>query len=154
MPSLRRARTLAVSIAAPAATVYAFMADPRQLPHWARGLGAAPTPLADGAWRIETPAGPMRVEFAPTNDLGVVDHVVGPLGGGVPSVDIPLRVVPNGDAGCEVMLTLFQQSGMTDDQFVADAVLVQADLERLKLVLESAVPNGDAPVLINSPSPA
>ena len=137
MPPLRPARTLTVSIAVPATTVYAFMADPLQLPQWARGLGAAPSPLADGAWRIETPAGPMRVDFASTNDLGVVDHVVSAIDGGQPSVDIPLRVVPNGAAGSEVMLTLFQQSGMTDDQYAADAVLVQADLERLKLVLES-----------------
>ena len=137
MPSLRPARTLTVSIAASAAAVYAFMADPQQLPRWARGLGATPTPLVDGAWRIETPAGSMRVEFAPTNDFGVVDHVVGPLGGGTPRVDIPLRVVSNGDDGSEVMLTLFQHSGMTNDQYATDALLVQADLERLKLLLES-----------------
>ena len=138
MPPLRRARTLTVSIAAPAAAVYAFIADPRQLPQWAHGLGAAPTPLAGGAWRIETPAGPRRVMFAPINAFGIIDHVVTPLDGGAPSVDIPLRVVPNGDDGCEVMLTLFQQAGMTDEQHAADAVLVQADLLRLKRLVESA----------------
>ncbi|MEO7713750.1 MAG: hypothetical protein ABIV10_12615 [Gemmatimonadaceae bacterium] len=139
MPALRRARTLTVSIAAPAATVYALMADPQQLPRWARGLGASPTLLASGAWRIETPGGPMRVLFAPANDFGVGDHEISPLDGGAPSVDVPLRVVPNGDDGSEVMLTLFQQVGMTDDQYAADAVLVQADLARLKRLLESGI---------------
>lgn len=138
MPPLRRARTLTVSIAAPAADAYTLMSDPAQLPRWARGLGATPTPLADGAWRIETPAGAMRVAFAPVNDFGVVDHIVSSLDGGAPHVDIPLRVVPNGDAGCEVMLTLFQQPDMTDDRYAADASLVQADLERLRLMLEGA----------------
>ena len=40
MPELRSARTVSVSIAAPATDVYAFMADPRRLPEWATGLGA------------------------------------------------------------------------------------------------------------------
>jgi hypothetical protein len=132
---LRPARTLSVSIAAAAADVYTFIADPRRLPEWATGLGAEPSPLPDGAWRVETPAGPMRVVFAPPNDFGVVDHVVSPLTGGDPVADVPLRVVPNG-TGSEVMLTVFQQPGMSDAQFAADTALVQADLERLKRALE------------------
>jgi hypothetical protein len=132
---LRLARTISVSIAAPAADVYAFIADPRHLPEWATGLGTTPTPLPDGAWRVETPVGAMRVVFAPPNDFGVVDHVVSPLTGGDPVADVPLRVVPNG-TGSEVMLTVFQQPGMSDAQFAADTALVQADLERLKRALE------------------
>jgi carbon monoxide dehydrogenase subunit G len=132
---LRPARTLSVSIATPAAEVYAFIADPRRLPEWATGLGSTATPLPDGAWRVETPAGPMRVVFAPANDFGVVDHDVTPLTGEGPAVDVPLRVVPNG-AGSEVMLTVFQQPGMSDAQYAADTALVQADLERLKNALQ------------------
>ena len=135
MSQLRPARTLSVSIAAPAGTVYAFVADPRKLPLWATGLGAAPAPLDDGAWRVETPVGPMRVAFAPRNDFGVVDHVVTPLAGGGPAVDVPLRVVPNG-SGSEVLLTLFRQPGMSDEQYATDAATVRADLQRLKRVLE------------------
>ena len=135
MPQLRPARTLSVSIAAPAADVYAFIADPRRLPEWATGLGSTPTPVPDGAWRVETPAGPMRVVFALANEFGVVDHVVTPLTREGPAVDVPLRVVPNG-TGSEVMITLFQQPGMSDAQYAADAALVQADLGRLKHALE------------------
>jgi carbon monoxide dehydrogenase subunit G len=132
---VRPTRTLSVSIAASAADVYAFIADPRRLPDWATGLGSTPTRLPDGAWRVETPAGPMRVVFAPANDFGVIDHVVTPLTGEGPAVDVPLRVVPNG-TGSEVMITLFQQPGMSDAQYAADAALVQADLARLKHVME------------------
>jgi carbon monoxide dehydrogenase subunit G len=135
MPQLRPARTISVSIAAPAAEVYAFVADPRRLPKWATGLGSTPTPLSDGAWRVETPAGPMRVVFAPPNDFGVVDHVVSALMGGDPVADFPLRVVSNGN-GSEVMLTVFQQPGMSNAQFASDTALVQADLERLKHAVE------------------
>jgi carbon monoxide dehydrogenase subunit G len=132
---IRPARTVSISIAAPAADVYAFVADPRNLPQWASGLGSTPTPLPDGTWRVETPTGPMRVAFAPKNKFGIVDHVVTPLTGGGPAVDVPLRVIANGN-GSEVMLTLFQQPGMSDAQHAADAELVQADLARLKQALE------------------
>ena len=87
---LRLGRTLSVSITAPAAAVYAFIANPQRLPEWATGLGTTPTPLPDGVWRVETPAGPMRVVFAPSNEFGVVDHTVSPLNGGGLAVDVPL----------------------------------------------------------------
>jgi hypothetical protein len=132
---LRPARTLSISIALPATVVYAFVSDPRHLPLWATGLGDNPTPLPDGAWRVETSAGPMRVSFVPPNPFGVVDHQVIPLSGEGTAVDVPLRVVPNGE-GSEVMLTLFQQPGMSDKQFAADAALVREDLHRLRHVLE------------------
>jgi carbon monoxide dehydrogenase subunit G len=135
MAKLRRARTISVSIDAPAPDVYSFVSDPRRIPQWASGLGATPTPLSEGSWRIETPAGPMRVTFAPRNELGVVDHVVTPLSGEGAAVDVPLRVIPNG-SGSEVMLTLFQQPGMSDAQFAADGALIEADLARLKKVIE------------------
>ena len=135
MDRMRRARTITVSIAAAASDVYAFISDPRNLPQWASGLGSAPTPLGDGAWRVETSVGPMRVTFVEKNALGVVDHVVTPLESEGPSVDVPLRVVPNGTAS-EVMLTLFQQPGMSDAQFTADGALIEADLERLRKIFE------------------
>jgi carbon monoxide dehydrogenase subunit G len=135
MPELRASRTLTISIAASAAEVYAFMAEPRRLSEWATGLGSAPTPLPDGAWRVETRVGPMRVVFAPANEFGVVDHIVFPLTGGDAVADVPLRVVANG-TGSEVMLTVFQQPGMSEVQYAADTALVQADLERLKRAVE------------------
>jgi hypothetical protein len=76
----------------------------------------------------------MRVSFVPKNEFGVVDHVVASLTG-AGAVDVPLRVVPNG-VGSEVMLTLFQQPDMSDAEFASDASLVDADLTRLKNLLE------------------
>lgn len=136
---LHPAMTLSISIAVPPAAVYAFVTDPLRLPLWANGLGNRPTPLPDGAWRVETSAGPMRVSFAPPNPFGVVDHQVTPLAGGGTAVDVPLRVVPNGP-GSEVLLTLFRQPEMSDEQYAADAALVRTDLERLKSVLEHIAP--------------
>jgi carbon monoxide dehydrogenase subunit G len=131
---IRPARTLSISIDAPPTQVYAFVADPRNLAHWATGLGTAPTCLPDGDWRVETSVGPMRVVFAPRNEFGVVDHFVRPMDGGA-VVDVPMRVLPNAN-GSEVLLTLFQQPGMTAEQYAGDAALVEADLARLKDVIE------------------
>jgi hypothetical protein len=44
---------------------------------------------------------------------------------------VPLRIVENG-SGAEVLLTLFRQPGMSDEQFAADADWVRRDLLALK----------------------
>lgn len=50
-----------------------------------------------------------------------------------PEIYVPLRVIQNGD-GAEVQLTLFQQKGMSDAKFLADAEWVEQDLLTLKLL--------------------
>jgi hypothetical protein len=46
-----------------------------------------------------------------------------------------MRVVANGD-GAEVVFTLFQREGMSDDETARDAAMVARDLKALKLLLE------------------
>ncbi|NMJ43247.1 SRPBCC family protein [Roseomonas sp. JC162] len=131
MPT-RESRTLSTRIERPAAEVYAFASCPENLPRWAAGLGGAVTP--DGAdWRVETPQGALRLRFAAPNAYGVLDHAVMLPDGSV--VEVPMRVVPNGD-GAEVLFTLFRQPGMTEADFARDAGLVAADLATLKRLLE------------------
>ena len=118
-----RSRHISAWIDADPKDVYAFAADRTELPRWAAGL-ADPT-LSDA-----------EVEFAPPNDFGVVDHVVR-----LPSGDAvynPMRVIPagGGDAGCEVVFTLRQRPGVTDEEFEADAAAVAADLATLRGLLE------------------
>ena len=72
--------------------------------------------------------------MTPRNDFGVLDHTV-TVAPGV-HVTNPMRVVPNAD-GSEVLFTLFQPPGMSDEQFRADARLVRGDLVSLKAALES-----------------
>lgn len=47
----------------------------------------------------------------------------------------PMRVLPNGE-GSEFVFSLFRQPGMTDEQFSADRIAVEKDLQRLKELLE------------------
>ena len=59
----------------PAATVYAFAADPAHLPLWAAGLSGS-IEQVDGEWLAQSPMGLVTVRFAPRNDDGVLDHTV------------------------------------------------------------------------------
>lgn len=82
---------------------------------------------------VETADGPLGFRFVPRNELGVLDHAVR-LPSGV-EVFVPMRVVPNGD-GSEVIFTLFQAPGMSDEKFAEDAAMVERDLRTLRRVLE------------------
>lgn len=124
--------TLGVTIDAPPATVYAFVANPENLPRWATAFCRSVRRDGDG-WVVETPAGPASIRFAAENALGVLDHHVRPASGG--EVYVPMRVVPNG-AGSEVLFTLFREPGTPDDAFAADRAMVEADLARLRAALE------------------
>jgi len=127
---------LAVQIARPVADVYAFAADPANLPQWAAGLGG-PMVREGDAWFFDTPGGRAQIVFAPINDLGVLDHdVLTPSG---ETVHVPMRVIVGaaGSSCSEVVFTLRRGDEITDDDFAHDQALVTADLERLRDILEA-----------------
>lgn len=130
-----KSRTISVPIARPPADVYAYVYDAANMPRWATAFVRAIRPDGDG-WIAETPDGAMRLRFVPRNDLGVLDHVVTVASG--QDVLNPMRVVPNGD-GSEVLFTVFQLPGMSDERFTIDCGYVRHDLRALKAVLEGAV---------------
>ena len=116
-----------------AAEVYEYASDPANLPQWAPGLGSS-VENVDGQWFVQTPSGRVGFAFVERNKYGVLDHHVT-----LPSGEViynPMRVVPAGD-GCEVVFSLRRLPDMSDEDFARDAGLVQADLTRLKHVLEA-----------------
>jgi hypothetical protein len=118
----------------PAAEVYEYASDPANLPLWAPGLGDF-VDNVDGQWFVHTSSGRLAFAFAERNPFGVLDHEVT-----LPSGEVlynPMRVVPYGD-GSEVVFSLRRLPDMSDEDFARDAGLVQADLTRLKHVLEAA----------------
>ncbi len=133
MPVMQ-SRIIHLSVEKPWAQVYGFASDPQNMPRWAAGLGGGLKPdgndwIADGG-----PLGEVRVNFAPANEFGVIDHVV-TLPDGL-KVYNALRVTPNG-SGAEVSFTLLRLDGMTDEDFEEDAKAITADLETLKSLLEA-----------------
>ncbi|MGV2110865.1 SRPBCC family protein [Agrobacterium salinitolerans] len=133
MPVMQ-SRIIHLSIEKPWAEVYDFAANPENMPRWAAGLAGGLE--ADGEdWIAKgRPLGEVRVNFAPHNEFGVIDHVV-TLPDGL-KVYNALRVTPNG-SGTEVSFTLLGLNGMTDEDFERDAQMVRADLETLKSLLET-----------------
>jgi len=131
MPS--EAKQISECIDRRAADVYEYASDPANLPQWAPGLGTS-VENVDGQWFVETESRRVGFAFVERNKYGVLDHEVT-----LPSGEIiynPMRVVPLGD-GCEVVFSLRRLPDMSDEDFARDAGLVQADLTRLKHVLEA-----------------
>ncbi|MYT74399.1 MULTISPECIES: SRPBCC family protein [unclassified Streptomyces] len=129
----RESRHIGVHVHRTADEVYAYAADPRNLPAWAHGLGTSIEEI-DGAWVADSsPLGRVVVSFVPRNDLGVLDHHVT-----LPSGETfhnPVRVIPDGDES-EVVFTLRRQPDMSDADFERDADTVAADLHRLRGLVE------------------
>src|SRR5262245_15481726 len=132
-----RADTQTISIESPAGAVFAFVADPENLPRWAIGF-AKKVAAAGEAWLVTTGTGD-QVSLRPVADeaLGVVDfHMVMP--GGVESVAWS-RVVPRGE-GSEFAFTQVQAPQMPDELFDRLVETVGHELTALKAALEVACP--------------
>jgi hypothetical protein len=108
--------------------------NPAKLPEWAAGLGGSIEQVGDD-WIADSPMGKVKVKFIESNEYGVLDHEVTLPSG--EKVYNPMRVFPNG-RGSEVVFTLYRLPGMDEQSFRADARLVEADLLKLKDILEAA----------------
>jgi Polyketide cyclase / dehydrase and lipid transport len=131
--STMRVRHIGVTIDRPFDEVFAFLAEPANFERWASGLGRGLTHIEERSWRVDSPEGPVIVRFSAPNSHGVVDHEVATPAG--ERILNPMRVIPNG-SGCEVVFTLFQRPGVSDETFKTDAQWVTRDLQSLKRLLE------------------
>jgi len=133
-PGMMHSKTITLPVALAPKLVYEFSANPQNLPQWSPSFCQSVS-QENGEWIVEsTSLGAAAVTFVQTNTFGVLDHIVR-LSSAL-EVYNAMRVIPNG-SGSEVMFTLFQTSGMTDEQFSDDAAQVESDLRMLKQVLET-----------------
>ncbi len=126
-----RAQTVSVSIAVDPKTVYTYASNPANLPAWAPGFIKS-IAQQGSRWVAQTTIGDVTFRFAPPNEFGVLDHDVE-----LPDATFhnPMRVIPNG-TGSEVLFTLLQLPGTSDEQFEQDRETILSDLNRLRTVLE------------------
>ncbi len=132
MTAVLKSKTLSVAINCDPKKLYEFVSKPENLPKWAR-MFCRSIKKSKGGWVVETPQGPVNVKFSKKNDFGILDHYVSPAPG--VEVFVPMRVVPNA-SGSEVLLTLFQPAGMSDEKFAEDIRWVEQDLRTLKDIME------------------
>jgi hypothetical protein len=129
----RPVRHISIGIFRPFEEAYAFLAEPANFPKWASGLGHSFRHLGGMEWLAEAPMGRMTVRFTEQNRFGVLDHSVIPDSGA--AMHSPMRAIPNGE-WTEVVFSLLQRPGMSDDDFARDAEWVARDLSALKRLLE------------------
>jgi hypothetical protein len=118
-------------------TVYEFVANPENLPTWAKGF-ARSIRRAGEAWIIETPHGEhLNIRYVTDAEFGIVDFCISPA----PGVEfvVPSRVVPNG-TGAEYIFTQFQLANMSDAVFEGQVRTLTQELAILKNTLEVACP--------------
>ena len=130
-------KILTAFIAVPTTPVYTFASNPANMPQWARAFAKSIVNAnvnVNGEWIIDSNLGKVKIEFAPANPFGVLDHVVTLPDGR--AFNNPMRVVPNG-AGSLVTFTLFRQDGMSDAEFERNAGMIESDLQALKRVVEA-----------------
>ncbi|MGH7381790.1 MAG: SRPBCC family protein [Candidatus Methylomirabilales bacterium] len=132
MAALLKSRTLSVSINCDPKKLYEFVSKPENLPKWAK-MFCRSIKKSKGEWIVETPQGPVKVKFSKRNDFGILDHYVSPSPG--VEVFVPMRVVPNG-SGSEVLFTLFQPVGMSDEKHAEDIRWVEQDLRNVRSIGE------------------
>lgn len=128
-----KTRTISIFIAAHPNVVYGFAANPANLPMWVPSFCKS-IEYVDKRWVVQSPVGQAVITFVDSNQYGILDHTIEFESGD--KVTNPMRVLTNGD-GAEVIFTLFQQPGMSDEQFEEDATLVQIDLTTLRRLLEN-----------------
>jgi uncharacterized protein YndB with AHSA1/START domain len=128
-----RSRHLSVVIHQPSNVVYEFVAEPDNLPRWAVGLASSEVTREGDTLVVDSPMGQVRVLFTERNPYGVLDHDVTTPDG--TTTANPMRVVAHPE-GAEVVFTV-RQNTLTDEEHERDAALVQADLDRLRDLLEA-----------------
>jgi hypothetical protein len=129
---MRESQHISIYIERPAAEVYAYIANPANLPNWAAGLSGS-IEQRDGRWFANSPMGEIEVIFAPENPYLVLDHDVRLPDGTM--FNNPMRVIAY-DTGCEVLFTLRRQAGRPEEEYQADAKAIRTDLATLQRLLE------------------
>ncbi len=117
--------------------VFAFVAEPTNLPVWAKGFARAIQRDGD-AWRVTTPHGEeVGIRYVADPACGIVDFHIS----AAPGVEFitASRVVPNG-AGAEYIFTQFQPPAMPDAVFEGQVRTLAQELVILKHTLELACP--------------
>ncbi len=125
-------QTLAVSIHRAPDDVYRYLMHAENMPRWAFCKAVR---KAEKDWLMVTDEGELPLRFVPENEFRIADHYVTVAPGVV--VYVPMRVLANGSGGSEVIFTLFRQPTMTDADFARDKGVVEADLAKLKRILET-----------------
>jgi hypothetical protein len=128
-----RSNTEQVTINVDHRHLFAFVADPGNLPKWAVGFCRAIRRDGD-RWFAQTSQGEVAIRYVTHPDLGTIDFHISPA----PGIDVAAfsRVLPNGD-GSEYVFTQFQSPGMPDDVFESQVRALKEELVVLRALMHA-----------------
>src|SRR5712692_173714 len=132
-----RSHTQTVTIHADPDSVYAFVANPRNLPRWASTFAPEIRPAQNDEWAVPSPAGEVCIRYEADADRRTVDFHMRPVQP-TPGVEglAASRVIPNGP-NAEYVFTMFQFDGMPDEMWQGQLKELPCELERLKRAVEA-----------------
>jgi len=107
-------RTLTLTVAAPRATVFNFLADIENLPRWAGGFCEGLELHREGWWAY-TALGELEVVTKVDDIAGTIDLRLGHVAGW--KIVIPVRVRSDVDGGALVSLSCAQTAGLPDEDY-------------------------------------
>lgn len=132
MKKIARSAIKSIDIEATPDKVYAFLSDPLNWPEYAVVNLRSVSPGQNGWFRAVTKFGEGEIKVNGVKELGILDHV---WRDPQASWQVYARVVPNGE-GSTVMMTLFQPSVMSDQQFNDAMKEMDIEMAKLKEILE------------------
>ncbi len=115
-----------IAIDATPAQVFAFVADPRNLPLWAPGAVKTVEPDGD-LWVFHNADSERRVNVRTSSEHGTVDL----LAADDPTSGVFTRVVPNG-TGAEYQFTLFFPEGTPEEAVTAQSAVIDEELATVR----------------------
>jgi len=128
--SLSHAETRSISIEATPAAVFAFVADPRNLPRWAPAFADAVRPAGE-RWIVTSGDTELPISVQASAERGTLDL----LGGPDLNVGAFSRVLPNAN-GSEYLFTLFFPDGTPQEAVSAQMQVVEQELETVRELVE------------------
>ena len=121
-----RTESRSITIAAAPTTVFDYVADARNLPHWAPAFATAVRPEGD-RWIVTNDAGEFPVVVRASAEHGTVDVV----SAADDARGAFTRVLPNGD-GAEYQFTLFFPDGTDEAAVEQQMTTVEQELEAVR----------------------
>ena len=107
-------RTITLTVATPSATVFNFLADIENLPHWSGGFCEWIELHREGWWAY-TALGELEVASKVDDIAGAIDLRFAHSAGW--KLVIPVRVWTDGDGGALVRLACAQPAGLPDEDY-------------------------------------
>ena len=128
-----RSNTEHVTIDVDHRELFAFLADPHNLPKWAVGFCRAIRREGE-RWVVQTHRGEMTIRYATDPGLGIIDFYISPAPGTEAAAFS--RILPNGQ-GSEYVFTQFQSPEMPDDVFERQVRALKEELVVLRALMHA-----------------